>query len=100
MQAPQDHGTSITNTTEVNSPEISPADRCQFIRRLLSELLYVSSDNVAHREVTEITIAMVLGGFAGDEGTKSGIADPQHLPEILFAFQLCCFREFSFLAKT
>jgi mannose-6-phosphate isomerase class I len=49
--------------------------------------------------MTEIIPAVGAGGFVRDDRAKAEIADPKHFPEIVFAFQLCCFREFSALAK-
>jgi hypothetical protein len=49
--------------------------------------------------MTEIIPAVGCGRFTRDDRAKTGIADPQHFPEIPFAFQLCCVRELSALAK-
>jgi hypothetical protein len=49
--------------------------------------------------MTEITLVMDFGRFTRNEGVKPGTANPQHFPDIRFAFQLCCFREFGALAK-
>jgi hypothetical protein len=49
--------------------------------------------------MTEIIPAMSAGEFARGDRAKAEIADPKHFPEISFAFQLCCFRELSSIAK-
>jgi hypothetical protein len=49
--------------------------------------------------MTEIIPAVGAGGFARDDRAKTEIADPKHFPKISFAFQLCCFRELSAIAK-
>jgi hypothetical protein len=83
----------FTPFPETENPEIPSADQNRFGRWLLSELLYLSLRKVVNRDLIEITLAMDFDGFARDEGANTGGADPQHSPEIRFAFQLRWFRE-------
>jgi hypothetical protein len=54
----------------------------RFTRWPFSELLYVSSEKLSRREMTEIMLAMDFDESVSEEEANTEIADPQHSPEI------------------